>query len=46
MFEIKNTVSGAVILSTSDRAFADAYLEMVDTVPSTHEIVEVEVVAE
>jgi hypothetical protein len=46
MFEIKNTVSGVVILSASDRAFADAYLDMVNTVPSSHEIVEVEVVTE
>ena len=46
MFEIKNTVSDLVVLSTTDREFADAYLATIDTVPSTHEIVEVEVVAE
>lgn len=46
MFNVVNSVSGVVVLATSDLVSAEAFLVMIDTVPSSHEIVEVSVVSE
>lgn len=46
MFNIVNTVSNAVVVSTSEKSDADIILAQIDTTPSTHEIVEVADVAE
>lgn len=43
MFNVINSVSGAVVVSCSDLATAETMRDIVDTTPSTHEIVEVAV---
>lgn len=46
MFLVKSLVTGSVVISTSDLVNAETYLEMIDTEPSSHEIVEVADVTE
>jgi hypothetical protein len=41
MFVVKNLVSDSVIFESSLKSFADKYLLLVDTIPSTHEVLEV-----
>lgn len=46
MFNIVNMISNAIVLSATDRQIAEDYLKLIDTIPSSHEIVEVANVAE
>lgn len=41
MFVVKNLVSDSIIFESSLKSFADEYLLLVDTTPSTHEVLEV-----
>jgi len=41
MFIVKNLVSDSVIFESSHKFSADEYLLLVDTEPSTHQVVEI-----
>ena len=46
MFNVVNLISSAVVASASERVDAESILKQIDTIPSSHEIVEVVDVAE
>lgn len=46
MFVVKNLVSDSIIFESSFKSFADEYLLLVDTDPSSHTVVEIAVVEE
>ena len=46
MFAIKNLVSGSNVVLSGDRDYLTLVLAQIDTNPSSHEIIEVEDVAE